>query len=94
MNNIENIIIELFKKNLITAEDFVNFYKELAVLKEKNLVMNYDGKSGTVVKVSIPNEIIKGIFQKLFDKIVNIDINGKEENAKDEIMKNILKLVK
>ena len=94
MNRVEMVVIDLLKRELITIEEAVNLLKEVNEISDKTLAFNYDNKNGSNVRLTIPSEIIKTGFGKIFERV---SFSKKEENSefnKDDIVKNILKLIK
>lgn len=94
MNKIENVIIDLLKKDLITTEDVVGILKDLNEISDKTVSFKYDNKRGANVRISLPADIIKTGFNKVFEKAFTLKQEDKKETENDDIVKNILKLIK
>ena len=94
MNSVENVVIDLLKKDLLTIDEVVKILKEINEISDKVVSFNYDNKNGSTVKLSVPSEIMKNSFNKIMEKIVVGKKEEVKETNKDDIVKNILKLIK
>ena len=94
MNSVENVVIDLLKKDLLTIDEVVKILKEINEISDKVVSFNYDNKNGSTVKLSVPSEIVKNSFNKIMEKIVAGKKEEVKETNKDDIVKNILKLIK
>jgi len=94
MNSVENVVIDLLKKDLLTIDEVVKILKEINEISDKVVSFNYDNKNGSTVKLSVPSEIVKNSFNKIMEKIVVGKKEEVKETNKDDIVKNILKLIK
>lgn len=94
MNNIERIVVDLLKKDLLTIEEVVLILKEVNEISDKTLSFNYDNKDGSNVKINIPADVVRSGIAKMFEKVQISKKEEKVESDKDDIVKNILKLIK
>ena len=94
MNSVENVVVDLLKKDLLTIDEVVKILKEINEISDKVVSFNYDNKNGSTVKLSVPTEIVKNSFNKIMEKIVVGKKEEVKETNKDDIVKNILKLIK
>ena len=79
MDSVENVVIDLLKKDLLTIDEVVKILKEINEISDKVVSFNYDNKNGSTVKLSVPSEIVKNSFNKIMEKIVV----GKKEEVKE-----------
>ena len=72
MNSVENVVVDLLKKDLLTIDEVVKILKEINEISDKVVSFNYDNKNGSTVKLSVPTEIVKNSFNKIMEKIKKI----------------------
>ena len=59
MNNLEPLIIELFKENKISFEQMLELIKIIKKEDENNLSFKCETKSGAYVYFGVPSDILK-----------------------------------
>lgn len=93
MNNLEPLIIELFRNDKINYDQTIELIKILKKEESNKVSLKYETKNGTSFYFGIPEDLIK----LNVDNILNKMLFKKEENKnkdKDELIENILKIMK
>ena len=93
MNNLEPLIIELLKNNHLNAGEAIEIIKLLNKEDENKLSFKYETKNGSLVYLGIPSEIVKVNIGGLLEK-VSLKKEDKAKLDKDDIIENILKIIK
>ena len=93
MNNLEPLIIELFKEDKISFDQTVELIRILKENNDKNVSFKCETKSGIYLQFGIPSDLVKINVNKLFDK-VTFKKDNKQQEDKDDLIENILKIIK
>lgn len=102
MNNIEMKIFNMLSDGIITAEEASILLKETGEEDEKTVLLKYLGKDGSTVNINIPVELINNVLTEGLAKIskrfkaIGVKKENEEqgETSNDELIKNILKMIK
>ena len=93
MNNLEPLIIELFKDNKISFDQTIELIKTIKKDDENNVSFKFETKGGTYFYFGIPSDIVKMNLNRIIEKVTSKKEN-KTHNEKDDLIENILKIIK
>lgn len=99
MNNIEMKIFNMLSDGIITAEEASILLKETTEEDEKTVTLKYLGKEGSTINVNIPVDFINNFVSEGLAKISKKIQKPKDDKTEstdtsDELIKNILKILK